>query len=208
MELEEVKRIIRATWPMIIEECRSVLGSELHYQAVVYHCLRQAGCPRDQIGMNVKQWIDAPTSDLFREWEVSKKPGFQGGFEPIPDVVLFAPGIAGDWRRRNFVNTVQHMVCAIEVKASERAKSRLGVAEIRRDIAKLAAHREEVMHRGGTMYPVMLVIDVAPDPLERMQDHAVTQCARYAAGEGIAWLYLSPSADEAVLDIAAPHLPS
>jgi len=201
MELDEVKRIIRSAWPVIVEECRAVLGGELHYQAVVYHGLRQAGCPRTQIGMNVKQLILDPVTDLFRGWDAKKHADFQGGFEPIPDVVLFDAAIGADWRRRNCENTLRHMVCAIEVKASERAKSRLGTAEIRRDIAKLAAHRDEVTHRGGAMYPVMMVIDVAPDAAERMREQAVAECAGLAAAEGVAWLYASPSAEQCVLDI-------
>ena len=81
-------------WPKIVKECRRVLGSELHYQAMVYHCLRHYGkVPIDQIGMNVKMWIDDPVSSLFRELDKRKNPYFQGGFEPIPDVALFASGI-------------------------------------------------------------------------------------------------------------------
>jgi len=95
------------------------------------------------------------------------------------------------------------MVCAIEVKASERAKSRLSTAEIRRDIDKLAAHRDEVAYRGSAMYPVMMVIDVAPDENERMRKQAVSECATYAAAEGVAWLYASPTLEQCVLDCEA-----
>ena len=38
-----------------------------------------------------------------------------------------------------------------------------------RDILKLAAHREEVIHLGADMDPVMMVIDVAPLTSERMR---------------------------------------
>ena len=208
MDLTDAQRILKAAWPDIVAECRAVLGGELHYQAVVYHCLRNAGCPRTQIGMNVKQMILDPVTDLFQSWDAKKHTSFQGGFEPIPDIVLFGSGIGGDWRRRNYAGTLAHMLCAIEVKASERANSRLGTAEVRRDIAKLAAHRDEVRHRGGAMYPVMMVIDVAPDPAERMRDHAVAECADYAAREAVAWLYASPLADQCVLEIGAAAMAS
>lgn len=52
--VEALEALIRS-WPMIVEECRCVLAAELHYQAVVYHCLREVGgVPPGQIGMNVK----------------------------------------------------------------------------------------------------------------------------------------------------------
>ena len=47
--------VLMRAWPHFVAECRSVLGSELHYQAVLYHCLRVHGhgLP-EQLGMNVK----------------------------------------------------------------------------------------------------------------------------------------------------------
>lgn len=58
---------LRRAWPQVVVECRDVLGSELHYQAVVYHCLRDSGSvPRRQIGMNVKQWITLPVTHSSR----------------------------------------------------------------------------------------------------------------------------------------------
>jgi len=71
LDLPEVRQLLLKAWPAIVEECRAVLGGELHYQAVVYHCLRQAGCPRTQLGMNVKQWIVGPVSKLFQEWDLN-----------------------------------------------------------------------------------------------------------------------------------------
>lgn len=192
MDNSELREVIAKAWPEIVDECRAVLGGELHYQAIVYHCLRNAGWPRTQIGMNVKQWIEDPVSATFKANDMKKHIDFQGGFEPIPDVVLFSSGIAGDWRRRNRHNTMKHMLCAIEVKASERAKSRLRAGEIRNDITKLVAHREEVHHRGFQMLPVMMVIDVAPDPRERMVESAVVECAACAAEHSVDWLYASP----------------
>ena len=199
MYVDEVKQRLRAAWPVIVEECRAVLGGELHYQAIVYHCLRNAGCPRGQMGMNVKQFIAEPVTSLFQTWDAKKNAAFQGGFEPIPDIVLFSADIGGNWQRRNYENTLRHMRCAIEVKASERANSRLSIGEIRRDIAKLAAHRDEVLHRGGSMYPVMVVLDVATEANEQMRENSVAACSGFASEEGIGWLYASQQLEQCLL---------
>ncbi|WP_159713626.1 hypothetical protein [Geminicoccus flavidas] len=37
-------RLVAEAWPLTVEECRSALGGELHYQAIAYHCLRRAAC--------------------------------------------------------------------------------------------------------------------------------------------------------------------
>jgi hypothetical protein len=204
MNRAEATELLRAAWPLIVDESRAVLGGELHYQAIVYWALRQAGVPRTQIGMNVKQWIDEPVSELFRTWDARKNVNFQGGFEPIPDVVLFAPEIAGNWQRRNRVNTLKHMLIAIEVKASERAKSRLSQREIERDIHKLAAHREELCNLGSDMLPVMMVIDVATDASERMLPTVVERCADIAREFGVAWMYVSPDTQDCQLEVEQP----
>ncbi|MGQ0565546.1 MAG: hypothetical protein ACT4OK_10810 [Gemmobacter sp.] len=190
---EDAQALLRAAWPMIVDECRAVLGGELHYQAVVYHCLRMAGGPRTQIGMNVKQWIADPVSEDFRRRDLRKHESFRGGFEPIPDIVLFGRDINGDWRRRNHERTLATMLMAIEVKASERSAGRLSLAEVTRDIVKLAAHRDEVARLGGGMTPVMLVADVAPDPAERMRPSVIGACRDCASGHSVTWLYVSPS---------------
>lgn len=191
--------LLERAWQLIVDEARAVLGGELHYQAVVYHCLRASGCPRTQIGMNVKQWIGEPISELFQRWDAKKHPDFRGGFEPIPDIVLFAPDIAGDWRRRNYINTLRHVTCAIEVKASERAGGRLSTGEITRDIYKLAAHRDEVVHRGGQMQTVMMVIDVAPLETERMKPASIDECELMASSKGVGFMYLSPVTERCLL---------
>jgi hypothetical protein len=196
MDSADPEDSIARAWPQIVDECRAVLGGELHYQAIVYHCLRNAGWPRTQIGMNVKQMIEDPVTAAFKAKGESKHIDFRGGFEPIPDLVLFSPEISGDWRRRNWLNTIRYMRCAIEVKASERANSRLGPGEIKNDIAKLVAHRKELQHRGFDMLPVMMVIDVAPLRRERMLDYAVTECAKVAAANAVAWLYATPELQE------------
>jgi hypothetical protein len=201
VDIPAAKLLLKTAWPAIVDECRSVLGGELHYQAVIYHCLRNAGCPRAQIGMNVKQWIENPVTELFGFRDLRKHPNFRGGFEPVPDIVLFTADVEGDWRRRSYAKTLKFMVCAIEVKASERAKHRLMPREVRSDIAKLAAHRDELTHRGGKMYPVMMVIDVAPELNERMRADAIIDCAGYAAAEGVAWFYASPESDQCALPV-------
>jgi len=184
-----------------VTECRQVLGSELHYQAMVYSSLRNQGqVPAQQVGMNVKMWISNLVSDLFKTLDARKREGFQGGFEPIPDVCLFSPGIEGDWRRRNNRATLRHLLLAIEVKASERSGGRLSAREIVFDIEKLAAHRQEAQARGSTFHPVMMVIDTAPLLAERMMGASLKQAQDAARELSVSLLYLSPSETlEAVL---------
>lgn len=188
---DEAVQLLEAAWPRIQQECCCVLGGELHYQAMVYHALRLAGVPIRQIGMNVKQWIENPTSTLFKALNERRHVDYRGGFEPIPDVVLFRPEINGDWRRRNRDNTLKHMLLAIEVKASERDKGRLTKSEILRDIDKLAAQREEVLRLGGDFILVMMVIDVAPLVRERMYEDHITICMSRCAELDVAWRYTS-----------------
>lgn len=84
-------------WPTIVEECCAVWGSELHYQAMIYRALREAGAvPQDQLGMNVKIWLEGSRTPLFRKLDKRKHPDYRGGFEPIPDVVIFNEEIKGD----------------------------------------------------------------------------------------------------------------
>lgn len=192
--IEEARVSVKNAWALIKTECLSVLGSELHYQAMIYHALRTAGrVPVSQIGMNVKMWIDNPVSELFRKLDSSKHENFQGGFEPIPDIVIFKPDINADWRRRNQGNTLKNMLIAIEVKASERAKSRLRLAEIELDIRKLAAHREEALHLGSSMLPVMLIIDSAPNESERMKPNTIDQACDLTKNLDVAFMYISPT---------------
>ncbi len=198
-------RLVAEAWPLIVAECRNALGGELHYQAMAYHCLRRAELPATQLGMNVKQWIDAPVTPLFRALDSRKEPGFQGGFEPIPDIVIFRPAIGGDWRRRNRQATLRHMLLAIEVKASERANGRLRAGEVIRDIRKLAAHRDELRHRGGDMHPMMMVIDTAPMAEERMSAAKLELARAAARAQGVSFLYVSPTAACMELAVALPE---
>lgn len=191
--IEEARAKLDAAWHIMVAEMPGVLGGELHYQAMVYHALRTAGVPNNQIGMNVKQWITDPKSDMFRQLSEKKHIDYRVGFEPIPDVVLFRPEVSGDWRRRNHDATLRAMFMAIEVKASERAGGRLSRSEVTRDILKLAAHREEVLHIGGMMEPVMMVIDVAPHAAERMRSADIDHCRALSEVHSVAWRYLGQS---------------
>jgi hypothetical protein len=195
--LETVEDAISAlllAWPVIIEESRAAFGGEAHYQAVVYHCLRMAGVPRKQLGMNVKQWITNPVTPDFQARDLRKHESYRGGFEPIPDAVIFAPAIDGDWRRRRREDTLKHMLVTIEMKASERDEGRLGPGEIESDIKKLNAHRTEVQSRGADMHPVMMVIDTAEERAGRMTDSALARCQKTAEDCAVSFMYISPTA--------------
>ena len=199
---DAVQRLARA-WPSIVAECRRVLGSELHYQAVVYHCLRLHGeVPLAQLGMNVKMWIDDPVSELFQELDLKKHENYRGGFEPIPDVCLFSPHVEGDWRRRRRKETLETLLLAIEIKASERADSRLGPGEIIKDITKVAAHHQEAQARGLSFFPVVMIIDTAPEPSERMTTYSLSESEARARELSVGFLYLSPSDEINTLPVA------
>jgi hypothetical protein len=189
----DAQRALHRAWPTIVRECRQVLGSEQHYQAVVYHCLRTAGrTPVKQLGMNVKMWIERPRAKFFRLLDVRKHEDYRGGFEPIPDVILFAPAIQGDWRRRQCEETLKQMIGAIEIKASERDQNRLQKGEIIRDIEKLAAHREEKKHRHHRgFYAAMMVIDTAPDEKERVTAAGLEKIMFAASAADVEFFYLS-----------------
>lgn len=199
---EDAVAAIAAAWPLIVRECRLVLGGELHYQAMIYHCLRRTGVPLAQLGMNVKQWIVNPVSPLFQQADLRKHEAFRGGFEPIPDVVLFSRDVQADWRRRNHDRTLVTMLAAIEIKASERKGMRLGSGEITADIEKLAAHRDEVAARGGSMAPVMMVIDTAPVESERMRQSSIETCRQGARDLDVLWYYLSAGVEQS--PVSAP----
>jgi len=80
--------------------------------------------------MNVKQWITDPVTPNFQARDLRKNENYRGGFETIPDAVIFGPDIGGDWRRRRRDYTLKHMLVTIEMKASERDEGRLGPGEI------------------------------------------------------------------------------
>ena len=187
--------LVRA-WPHYVEECRSVLASELHYQALLYHCLRAHGeVPPGQLGMNVKVWIAGVVSEEFRRRDLRKAEAFRGGFEPIPDAVVFAPAIAGDFRRRNRKNTLRNMLLAVEVKASEREGGRLRAGEILEDILKLEALGIEARHRGSEVFGAVVVVDTAPEARERITPEGLEEAVAAARDRGVRLFYLSPSGE-------------
>ena len=189
---EDALTAIDSAWPTICQEGLAVLGSELHYQAMIYHALRSAGgVPLNQLGMNVKQWIPNVRSELFKRFDEAKHEDYRGGFEPIPDVVIFSPAVEGDWRRRRAEYTLKCMLAVIEVKASERQDGRLYFDEIAKDIRKLSAHREEVLHLGFDFHPIVLVVDSAPEKAERMTKWSVEECRKLARERDVEWRYLS-----------------
>lgn len=191
-QVEALEALTRS-WPRIVEECRGVLGSELHYQAVIYHCLRSVReVPPRQLGMNVKIWITDVVSELFKKLDLKKNEAFRGGFEPIPDLVIFSPEIAGDFRRRNRENTLRYMLLSAEIKASERSQSRLRAGEIVDDIRKLDALRQEAQAREADCVPAVIVIDTAPDETERMGSWALEEARDAASSCGVCFFYLSP----------------
>lgn len=170
-----------------------MLGSELHYQAVVYHCLRTAGrVPIGQLGMNVKMGLYSPKTAYWRKRADSRHKDYQGHCEPIPDVAIFAPDIGGDWRRRRYLETLRHILCAVEIKASERDGYHLRPAEIIEDIRKLAAHRRERKYRHGRgFHAVVMVIDTAPEADEQMTAEHRREIRAAARTAGVQFLYAS-----------------
>lgn len=190
---EATGKLVEA-WPHIVSECRQALGSELFYQAVVYHCLRSyAQVSVEQLGMNVKMRIMNPVSELFKKLDSRKHEDYRGGFEPIPDVCLFSPSVGADWRRRNRDITLSSLLLAIEIKASEREKARLRVGEIINDIQKLAAHREEAIARNASFFPVMMVIDTAPQKHEQMTFDSLMTSQATATELSVGFMYISPT---------------
>lgn len=197
--LDAIEAVRRAN-SIMLAECQEVLGSELHYQAMIYHSLRMSGVPVSQLGMNVKMYISNPITPLFQNLDKKKNEKFRGGFEPIPDVVIFSPLIKGDWRRRNRINTLKESLVAIEIKASERHKGRLTESEIVNDLKKLTAHRDEAIHRNAGFAPIMIIVDTAPDPTERMKRFAIDRCIDFATNDHIGIIYIGVESYFAMLD--------
>lgn len=182
-------RFLKA-WPAIVNECRAVWASELHYQAMIYHTLRTAGpVPREQLGMNVKIMIEDPSSEFFREGDKARHPDFQGGCEPIPDIAIFHRWVWGDFRRRNCDETFNNLLLAAEVKVSERADSRLQPGEIINDIRKLDALRQEVRDWKLEIVPVMLVIDTAETSEGRMTRPSLGKVRKFAEELEVPFFY-------------------
>lgn len=190
---EDALEALNIAWPHIVMECRQALGSELYYQALVYHCLRSYGhVPIGQLGMNVKMWISDPVSLLFKRLDLRKHERYRGGFEPIPDVCFFSPQVGADWRRRKRHETLTSLLLAIEIKASERENGRLRSGEVIADIEKLAAHRDEVRARNSSFLPIAMVIDTAREATERMTDQSLKESQAAAKSLAVGFMYLSP----------------
>jgi hypothetical protein len=188
---EDAHAAFERCWDYLVLDCRRILASELHYQAMIYFHLRvHGGVPVTQLGMNVKQRIMNPVTPLFQQRDQRKHVDYRGGYETIPDIVIFDSTIDGDWRRRNQESTLRAMLLAMEVKASERHEGRLHAGEIISDIRKLAAHREEVRYRGSDMMPLMLVIDTAPIKQERMRPDAIERMRTESETCGVSLYYL------------------
>jgi hypothetical protein len=182
-EPEEAKRAISKCYDEIIKECRLILASELHYQAMIYHHLRHSGMvPFNQIGMNVKTTITEVQNDFFHQRILLKNENYQSsGLEIIPDITFFSEKINYDWRRRNFENTFKETIYSLEIKASERHKSRLRQLEIKTDIQKLVAQRQETQKLFGKKIGVgVFVVDVAPDSNERMKEPTLNYIIEFA----------------------------
>jgi hypothetical protein len=155
--------------------------------------------------MNVKIWIEPVTTEYFRNLDKQHAEGYGGGYEPIPDVVIFRPEIEGDFRRRNNKNTLRQMLVAVEVKASERHLGRLTAREIVDDIKKLNALRTEVSNKeeGSDPLPAVVVVDTAPEPKERMTPEAREEVEAAAREHRVCFFYASPS-EESVVPPSVP----
>lgn len=177
---------ISKAYPEIIKECRNVLGSELHYQAMVYHLLRKEGeVPLGQLGMNVKTTIKDVQTEFLSERIKKKNINFQSdGIEIIPDVSIYHPDIKADWRRRNYKSTLQQTLYSLEIKASERQNGRLTFGEIKEDVLKLKAQFDETKIKHNLEIGVgMMIIDVTPNEGEKMKrntlEDVIKLCKEY-----------------------------
>ncbi len=169
---EEVKQTISNCFNLVVTECRLILASELHYQAMLYYHLRHTGgIPFNQLGMNVKTTITNVQNPFLLQKSFLRNTNYQSAdIEIIPDITVFSQEINHDWRRRNFANTLKETLYSLEVKASERHKGRLQQKEVETDILKLVAQREETRRLFNRRIGVgMFIVDVAPDPGERMK---------------------------------------
>jgi len=163
----------------------------------MYRCFRDFGnVPPKQIGMNVKIRVLDPITSLFRELDSQKHENFQGGYEPIPDIVLFSPEIEGDFRRRNRENTLRHMLMAIEVKASERENARLRPGEIINDLEKLKAFQNEASRRRSYFVPTMIIVDTAPEESESMRPSSLEEVGSHAEKLNVGLFYVNPYGDQ------------
>jgi len=197
--IEQARNSINNSFEQIQSECKSVLGSELHYQAIIYHCLRLYGkVPNSQIGMNVKITFINPKSEFFREGiknlnkAYQKNKSGQEGKEIIPDITIFSKNVKADFRRRNTKNTLKETLYSLEVKASERKNGRLRPKEIKTDILKLKAQYSETKIKHNKEIGIgMLVIDTAPKNNERMTKISLDEVIEFAKDNNVDFWYCS-----------------
>jgi len=191
--VEQVRNSINNSFEQIQNECKSVLGSELHYQAIIYHCLRDFGnVPISQIGMNVKIWINNPKTSFLIERMNKKHINFREGQEIIPDITIFNENVKSDFRRRNYKNTLKETIYSLEIKASERENGRLQRNEIKIDIIKLKSQFTEtkLKHKKEIGIGIM-VIDTAPKESEKMKKDTLDEVTEFAKENGVDFWYCS-----------------
>jgi len=191
--VEQARSSINNSFEQIQSECKSVLGSELHYQAIIYHCLREFGnVPISQIGMNVKIWINNLKTSFLIERMNKKHINYREGQEIIPDITIFTENVKSDFRRRNYKNTLKETIYSLEIKASEREKGRLQRNEIITDILKLKAQYTETKIKHNKEIGIgIMIIDTAPKENERMRKTTLGEVAEFAKENGVDFWYCS-----------------
>ncbi len=190
---EEARLAIIKSIPYIEKECKLVLSSELHYQAMIYHCLRlYSNIPVTQLGMNVKIYIKNPKAIFLKEAIKKKNINYRQGKEIIPDVSIFSQNINCDFRRRNCKNTLRETLYSLEIKASERLKGRIRPGEVINDIIKLKAQLQEIKNKYNKVIGVgIIIIDTAPKKAERMTPQALDNVKNVANKENVDFWYIS-----------------
>ncbi|MEJ8802827.1 hypothetical protein [Pontibacter sp. H249] len=199
---EEVRQAISKCFALVTSECRLILASELHYQAMLYHHLRQTGgIPFNQLGMNVKTTIPGVQNPFLLQKSLTRNTNYQNAdIEIIPDITVFTREIDHDWRRRNFANTLKETLYSLEVKASERHRGRLRQKEIETDIRKLVAQRAETERIYNRRIGVgMFIVDVAPDPGERMKEVTLKYLIESARQQDVGFWYFNQETQIEVL---------
>ncbi len=191
--IEQARNSINNAFKQIQFECKSVLGSELHYQAIIYHCLRNFGnVPISQIGMNVKIWINNPKTPFLKEKIKKKHINYRIGQEIIPDITIFTKNIKSDFRRRNHKKTLRETLYSLEIKASERKEGRLQRSEIKTDIIKLKSQYTETKLKHNKEIGIgIMVIDTAPKENERMRKKTLDEVTEFAKENGVDFWYCS-----------------
>jgi len=190
----DCQKLISKCFKQIVNECRTVFGSELHYQAMIYHILRKYGdAPIDQLGMNVKTLITNVNSEFLLERINRKNINYQSyGIELIPDLSFYEKAINSDWRRRNYKNTLKLTLYSLEVKASERHKSRISYKEIETDILKIEAQYQETKQQHNKSIGIgLLIVDTAPSPKERITETSLFKIQEFANSKSVDLWYLS-----------------